>query len=876
MRNSTCLRQTFFALVLIAAVAHGGVNVLTYHNDNSRTGDNLSETILTPASVNANTFGKLFTYAVDGDVYAQPLYVSGLSIPGKGIRNVVFVATEHNSVYAFDADSNAGASGGLLWQANLGPSVTTPNTDFGNRYGGFTQIEPETGITGTPVIDAANQTLYVDSFTQEGSNYLHKMHALNIATGRERSFSPVIVSATMPGNGVGSANGILVFSAEQELQRCALTLSKGIVYVPYAGYGDTDPYHGWILGFNASNLRLSPSQIFNDTPNATIADFGTNAGEAGIWMAGGGLSADSSGNLYLTTGNGSFNAFNGADGTEYGDCFLKLSTAHGISVVDWFAPYNQLYLADNDLDLGSGGVLLLPKQPGPVPNILVGAGKPGVVYVMNRDMFTDGNNHYNTNGDSDAILQSVQLNGGNYSTPTYFNGMVYMTASGTVTLAFTVSNGVLSTVPSSFGARTFPYPGATASVSANGSNDSLIWMIARANPATLVADDANNVSTEIYNSDQAGDRDQLPAGIKFAVPTVAGGKVFVGGHQALSVFGLLPLNNPPNVGTYNGLFYESDGVQLGQSGYVTVTVSANGHYVARFQTASTLYSFTGQFYGSGVANDTLTIAHQSPIQIQLQYVAGNPAQLTGTIGNGTWVAEIAADQEVFNARTHSAPFAGNYTLVIPGPNDGNQSEPQGNGYGTFSIGASGQLKFQGTLADGTPVSQTTAISQNAQWPLFVSLYGGRGQLMGWVDFTNAAGSDLSGEVMWAKLPIARAASYAGGFDVTSALEGSRFTAGSAKAPALDFNAGVVSLSAGNLASSMSNSFTVAANGKLLPASGLTLNFSESSGRFSGTMPNPVHGRAPLSFSGVFLTKENYGAGYFVSSNLSGAVYLGAK
>src|SRR5208283_2316652 len=231
------------------------VNVLTYHNDLSRSGQNLNETLLSPANVNTNTFGRLFAYAVDGYVYAQPLYVSGVSIPGQGTHNVVFVATQHNSVYAFDADGNAGVTGSLLWQTNLGPSAAVPNNDFGNRYGPYSDITPEVGITSTPVIDPATGTIYVDALTHEGSSYYHRIHALSITKGTEQSYSPVLVTASVAGTGVDSVSGIVSFNPVQELQRSALTLAGGKLYEAYAGYADTDPYHGWVIGFDASTLQ---------------------------------------------------------------------------------------------------------------------------------------------------------------------------------------------------------------------------------------------------------------------------------------------------------------------------------------------------------------------------------------------------------------------------------------------------------------------------------------------------------------------------------------------------------------------------------------------------------------------------------------------
>ena len=859
--------RAVFALLLTTALAQAGVDVLTYHNDNFRTGDNLSETILTPANVNANSFGKLFSELVDGDIYGQPLYVSGLALPHAGKHDVVFVTTEHNSVYAFDADN-----GQLLWHVNFGPSVTTPNQDFGNRYGGFNEITPEVGITGTPVINASSQTLYVDSFTQEGGSYLHHIHALNITTGAERPFSPVVVSATFPGIGVGGTDGQVVFSAEQQLQRSALTLANGILYVPYAGYADSDPYHGWILGFNPANLQLLPNYVFNTTPNSTIASAGEYAGEAGIWMGGGGPAVDASGNLFFATANGTFNATNGSGGTEFGDSFLKLSTARGLAVADYFTPWDQEYWGDNDLDVGSGGLLLIPDQPGPVPHLMVGGGKPGLLYVINRDQFTAGNNHYNAGGTTDAVQQTIALTGGNFSTAAYFNKTIYLTAANSVPLAFSVANGMLSADPISAGTRKFPFPGATASVSASGNNNAIVWMVERGNPATLVAYNANDLSTEIYNSDQAGGRDQLPAGVKFAVPTVAGGKVYVGGRSALTVFGLLPPNYPP-AGTYNGLFYGEGSAQIGQSGFITVTVNAKGRYTGRVQLAPGQSSFSGQFDRTGAATASVKIAG-APIQIQLQNAGSNPPQLTGTVGNGSWTSQLTAADGMFNARTNSAPFAGKYTLVIHGPGDGNPLEPQGDGLGAVNVSTAGQLRFQGTLADGTAVSQSAGVFADGTWPLFVSLYGGRGQILGWVDFTSTPQSDLSGTLAWTKLATSNAKSYPAGFNLAPVLEGSRYPA-PASAAVLDFNEAVLTLNGPGLSSGVASDVTISSRGALVASNHVALKFAPSSGVLTGSVPNPAGGHA-LSFAAMFLPKQNWASGYFLNSGLSGEVSFGPQ
>ncbi|HXJ72619.1 MAG TPA: hypothetical protein VNM37_07190, partial [Candidatus Dormibacteraeota bacterium] len=352
------------------------------------------------------------------------------------------------------------------------------------------------------------------------------------------------MNASIRGAGVEGTNGVVFFEAKQHMQRAALTLAGGIVYAAYAGYDDTDPYHGWIIGFNAANLQRLTNYVFNTTPNSSTNQFGPHAGEGVIWMSGCGLSVDSAGSLFFAIGNGSFNAFNNSGGTEYGDSFIRLSTAGGLTVADYFTPYNQQVLADNDIDVGSGGLTLLPDQPGPFPHLMLGGGKEGKVYLINRDMMTAGNNHCNAGGTTDAVVQTVSLGGPVFDTPARFNGRVYLAASGDVLAAFSLSNGSLSPMAVSTGPRQFAYPGATPSVSARGTSNGVIWAIYRGTPAILTAYNANNLASEIYNSTQAGSRDALGDGVKFAVPTIANGKVYVGTQGALSVFGLFAGGTP--------------------------------------------------------------------------------------------------------------------------------------------------------------------------------------------------------------------------------------------------------------------------------------------------------------------------------------------
>ncbi len=550
-------RFSIFAASLLAfapLAAMAQVSVWTYHANNQRTGLNANETILNLTNVNAATFGKLFSQPVDGYVYAQPLYVPNLNIPGKGLHNVFFIATESNSVYAFDADS-AGAAGGLLWKTNLGPPAVTTitggfiNKNFGTRYSNnsYTDITPRVGITGTPVIDTNTGTIYLDAFTGElgggVTNYFHRIHALNLTNGAEKSFSPVIVAASVPGNGTGSVSGFLTFSAKQHSQRPALTLAGGRVYVAYAGNADTNPYHGWVLGYNATNLQLLTNYVFCTTPNSAAAQYGDNSGEGGIWMGGGGLCVDENTNLIFEVGNGIFNATNGSAGTEYSDSFVKLSTTNGLKVSDYFTPYDQASLAAGDTDLGSGGMLLLPDQSGSFPHLMLGAGKAGKIYLINRDQFTSNNGHFNASSGIDFIVQTNYGKvKGSFATPSYFNGRIYYAGTSSDNLkAIPVNSGLLSNVGVLTNtARTFAFPGATTSISANGTNSGIVWALAMGSPAVLLACNATNFSAELYNSSQAaGSRDQLASGTKFAAPIVADGKVFVGNSNSVSVFGLL-------------------------------------------------------------------------------------------------------------------------------------------------------------------------------------------------------------------------------------------------------------------------------------------------------------------------------------------------
>lgn len=504
--------------------APAGTDVLTYKNDLNRSGLNLSESALTPTNVASSSFGLLRNLPVDGKVDAQPLYVSQLSVSGSA-HHVVFVATEHDSVYAFDADT-----GSVLWQVTLLARGETLSDTHG-----CSQVTPEIGVTSTPVIDRSAGThgiLYVVSMSKDAaSNYHQRLHALDLATGAELLNGPTEIEAAYP-----TAAGTITFSPGQYEERAALLLLNGTIYTSWTSHCDIAPYFGWIIAYSGSTLARTA--VLNVAPNSG------GVGPA-IWMSGGGPAADSSGNIYLLTANGAFEASLDANGfpknQDYGNSFLKISTAGGsLSVADYFTMYNEIAESAADQDLGSGGGMLLPDLPdstNTVRHLMVGAGKDGNIYVVNRDSM----GKFNSSGNPQIWQQvSGALPSGIWSTPAYFNGTVYYGDAGATLKAFAISSAKLTATPQSQSAAQFVYPGTAPSVSANGTSNAIVWAHENSSPAVLHAYDASNLARELYNSNQApGNRDQFGAGNKYITPTVADGKVFVGSTAGVAVFGLL-------------------------------------------------------------------------------------------------------------------------------------------------------------------------------------------------------------------------------------------------------------------------------------------------------------------------------------------------
>lgn len=528
------VRSTIVVLILNLAVV-AQVNVLTYHNDNQRTGLNANETTLSPANVNVNQFGKLFSYAVDGHVFAQPLYMSKVSISGKGIHNVVFAATENDTVYAFDAD---GTNRTPLWRKSLLASGETPeNCAVVNSC--FMGIK--LGITGTPVIDPTTGTLYVVSRGSKNGTHLHKLHALSVHNGAEMFHGPVVITGSVPGTGDGSVNGVLSFDSLTENNRSAILLLNGIVYLAFGSPGDTFPYHGWIFGYSQIGGRLRQVSIFNSTPNGSAG---------GIWSVGA-LAADSVGNIFCGTGQGTFDTSH----SNFGNSFLRLQPGSGtLTIADYFTPFNNETLFLMDWDAGSGSPLLVPTQMGTThPHLLIAGTKEGDmdpmyspqgrVYVVDRDQM----GKFHAGSDSQIVQSLLGQAGRFFGSPAFWNQNVYFGGAGSFVTSFSMTNDLLSA--QSHSSLVLEPRGANPTVSANGTGNGVVWVLERLDNQTagvLHAYDATNLATELYNSNQNAGRDGLNASIgAVGSATVANGKVYFGGNALsaalgkLFIFGLL-------------------------------------------------------------------------------------------------------------------------------------------------------------------------------------------------------------------------------------------------------------------------------------------------------------------------------------------------
>jgi hypothetical protein len=598
---SAFLILLFVHVQLLSAQAPSAVPVVTWRYDLTHAGQNTNETLLTPSNVNVSTFGKLFSMRVDSTVYAQPLYVPGLTMKDGQIHNVLFVATENDSVYAFDADTNGGANAKPIWQISLlspayGAGAGATAVDWHDS--GSPDVAPTVGITGTPTINLATNTIYLVAATKENGVYYSRLHAINIIDGTEQPNSPVDITATVPGTGNGSSGGQLAFDPLWENQRTALNYYKGYVYFGYGAHGDDGPWHGWLFAYDATTLKQTAALC--TTPNGV---------GAGIWAAGAGLPIDEDGpggaaRMFLATGNGKPDSppFNTSHG--FGESIAAFDIANGsLNLIDTFTSFNFQTLNNHDWDQGSGGILMVPDNSGPNPHMLIQAGKEGRILVLNRDNLGGYVAGANTNalqeippqitpGDGGLIPQSK----GFWSTPAYWNGNVYLWAENNVPMLFKLNDGVLGSEPVSMSSITSAFPDPSFSISSNGTENGIAWAVRSDQfnthgPAVLYAWDANDLTSTIYESDTNAKRDAAGAANKFSIPVVTNGKVYVAANGEVDVYGLF--NGEPNavapvISPDGGNFASSQTVELSSA-----TASASIYYTLDGSTptpASTLYT----------------------------------------------------------------------------------------------------------------------------------------------------------------------------------------------------------------------------------------------------------------------------------------------
>jgi hypothetical protein len=692
--------------------------VYTYRNDLTRSSINSKEYVLTPSNVNKSSFGKLFSCTVDGSVYAQPLWVANVAIGG-GTHNIVIVATQHDSVYVFDADNGNGTSCTQYWEASMltsaygaGSGATpVPSADTGETG----DIPNEIGITSTPVIDPATNYLYVVSKTKEGGQYFQRLHRLILATGAETSGAPVVLAASVSGSGDGSSGGTLPYIAMRQNQRPGLALLNGSVYMASGSHGDNQPWHGWVLGYDAAALTLTGK--FCSTPN-------TNGG--GIWMSGSAPTIDSNNFMYVIASNGTYNGT-----TEFGDTFLKLNTSGGLSLADWFTPDDQATLNADNGDLGAGGAItLLDSVSGPHPHLLIGGGKEGVLYLLDRDNM----GKYNASNNSAAVQTWSLSASGISSTGEFWQNTFYIGGVNAplTAFAFDTVKGQFNAVPSSQSTASFAFPGLTPAISAAGTSNAILWAVdssasgtngAATGPAVLYAYDPTNLSNEFWDSSQAsGNRDQAANAVKFAVPTVANGRVYIGAAGQLNAYGLLNLAQAaaaPSFSPTPGNYTTSQSVTLSDT-----------------TSGATIYYTT-----DGSAPTTASIVYTTPISVSqtetINAMAGAPGLNNSTVTSGTYTIQGAGTGSISYVQGNystpqfsstsvtvsftSAQSAGDLNIVVVGWNDSTATiasvlDSKGNTYAlaagptTISGVASQSIYYAKNIAAATPSTNTVTVN----------------------------------------------------------------------------------------------------------------------------------------------------------------------
>jgi uncharacterized protein (TIGR03437 family) len=666
--------------LLLSTVLSGQASVLTWHNDNPRTGQNLQETILTPASVNSSTFGRLATLSVDGKVDAQPLFVPSVSIPSQGVHNVLYIGTEHGTLYAFDADTYT-----QLQRVSLLGTGETPSDDHA-----CSQVTPEIGITSTPAIDlqsGMHGVIYVIAQSKDSAQrYHHRLHALDLPTLTEQLSSPVEIQATVPGKGAEN-----IFDPKVHTERPGLLVSKGVVYTSWGSHCDAGSYAGWVLSYDEKTL--AQVGVLNLVPNGN---------DGGIWAAGSGPAADANGNVFLLTGNGTFDTSLNASGFpsngDFGNSFVKISTSGPLAVTDYFTMLNTVSESGGDVDLGSGGLMLLPpldngQGMGAFVSLVVGAGKDKNIYVLDQNNL----GRFSPNMDSIYQLLSNALPGGTWSSPAWFSGKLYYGGVGDSLKTFAFTNGLFSL--GSHSATTFPFPGTTPSISANGTANGIVWAVENQSTAVLHAYDANNVATELYNSNQAvGGRDHFGSGNKFIVPTIANGKVYVGTTSGVGVFGLLAGNpNAPTIsrGGIVPLYGTSSSIQPGS--WVSI-------YGSNLITGSVPQSWSGNYPTTlggttvSIDNKPAYLSYAAPTQINLQAPDDGSRGLTNVTvtnanGSTTGAVTLTSQSPCFSLLGDAKHVAG--IIVRPdgsgaygsGPNSYDILGPTGTALGYKTVAA---------------------------------------------------------------------------------------------------------------------------------------------------------------------------------------------
>jgi len=743
-------RIGFLATVLsgfLASHLQAQVNVATYHNDNARTGQNTQETVLTPANVNSAQFGKLFTVAVDGWVYAQPLYLSNVSIGG-GTHNVAYIATEHDSLYAIDADT-----GTIYWQISLIPAGgATPNsvTDLNCK-----DMVPEHGVTGTPVIDTASGTIYMVAISKVNGTFVQQLHAIDVSTSLEKFGGPINVSATVPGTATDGTGTTLSFNPMMQNQRPGLLLENGHVVIGWGSTCDNSPWHGWVISYNSTTL--AQDGVFNTSPNGFFN---------GIWMGGGGLAADSSGNIFFATGNGSWNGT-----SDYGDSIVKLGpAANGIfPVTDYFTPYNQNTLAEQDQDVASGGLVLLPTLPSG-KQLLAQMSKQGTIYLLDRNnlgQYCVNATPACTGSDPQIVQETLKATVGIWGSPAYWNGSVYWGAGNddngaTDSIkAFSLNannSGVLSTAPISTTTNAFAFSAPTPTISANGTANGILWGLddsayhstctAGASCQILYAYDASDLSKLLYASNQAASNRDVPGGaVKFATPIVANGKVYVGSQYAVSAFGLLsgavaasPTFSPPG-----GSFTATQTVVLsdttpGATIYYTTngtTPSANSTIYTTPLQISTTTTVEAIAVASGFSNSPVSSAvfniyapGTTPVSAPLTTAAN--VRALGNAGSAVTSGGIDGGGYVYSAALLGSSIAwsgSTFALGTPGALDAVRNTVVTLPAGSYSAvnllatgvnGSQANQTFTVTYTDGT----TTAIKQSLSDWFYPQSYAG--------------------------------------------------------------------------------------------------------------------------------------------------------